>query len=60
MDFKRGVAPSGAIVPFGIMTADGTIAFQLRAGIVRESTFIGALRTLLAEARVYLGSAIAC
>jgi len=51
MDFKRGVAPSGAIVPFGIMTADGTIAFQLRAGIVRESTFIGALRTLLAEAR---------
>ena len=32
MDFRRGVAPSGAIVPFGIMTIDGTIAFQLRAG----------------------------
>jgi hypothetical protein len=51
MDFKRGAAPSGTVVPFGIMTTDGTIAFQLRAGVVRESTFIGALRTLFSEAR---------
>lgn len=51
MDFRRGVAPSGAVVPFGMMTTDGTIAYQLRTGVVREPTFTGALRTLLGEAR---------
>lgn len=46
-DFLRGVAPSGIFVPFGISLTDGTIAYQLRPGVVRETTFTSALQALL-------------
>lgn len=54
-DFARGVAQSGVVVPFGISTSDGTVAYQLRSGIVRETTFTGALQALLnADSGEYL------
>ncbi|MEU4602551.1 hypothetical protein AB0F43_06200 [Kribbella sp. NPDC023972] len=46
-DFVRGVAPSGVIVPFAVRLGDGLIAFQLRPGVVRTSSFTGALEALL-------------
>jgi hypothetical protein len=48
-DFKRGIAPSGVVIPFGVLTATGAIAYQLRSGLVRESTFTGALQALLSS-----------
>lgn len=46
-EFVYGAAPSGTVVPFAIRKSDLTIAFQLRAGVVRETTFTGALQDLL-------------
>lgn len=46
-EFVYGEAPSGTVVPFVIRKSDLTIAFQLRPGVVRETTFTGALRELL-------------
>lgn len=46
-DFVHGEAPSGVVVPFAIRKSDGVIAYQLRPGIVRETTFTGALEELL-------------
>lgn len=46
-DFVKGAAPSGTIVPFAIRLEDGLVAYQLRPGLVRESSFTGALQALL-------------
>ena len=46
-EFVYGAAPSGTVVPFTIRKSDLAIAFQLRAGVVRETTFTGALQDLL-------------
>jgi hypothetical protein len=45
-DFVHGEAPSGIVIPFVIRGTDGLIAYQLRAGVVREKTFTGALEDL--------------
>jgi hypothetical protein len=56
-DFVRGVAPSGVVVPFAIRLGDGLVAFQLRPGLVRTSSFTGALEALLNDpASEYLWS----
>jgi len=49
-DFVFGDAPSGYVVPFAIRKADGVIAYQLYPGIVRETTFTGAMTDLLNNA----------
>lgn len=49
-DFEYGEAPSGVVVPFVIQKSDGVIAFQLYPGVVRETTFTGALQQLLNDA----------
>lgn len=49
-DFEYGEAPSGIVVPFVIRKSDGVIAFQLYPGVVRETTFTGALQELLNKA----------
>lgn len=46
-DFVLGDAPSGTVVPFAVRKSDGRIVFQLYPGIVRETTFTGALEELL-------------
>lgn len=46
-DFVHGDAPSGYVVPFSFRKADGIIAYQLYPGVVRETTFSGALTDLL-------------
>ncbi len=46
-DFILGDAPSGVVVPFAARKMDGLIVFQLYPGIVRETTFTGALEDLL-------------
>ena len=49
-DFVYGEAPSGVVVPFVVRKLDGVIAFQLYPGVVRETTFTGALQDLLNSA----------
>lgn len=49
-DFVYGEAPSGVVVPFVVRKVDGVIAFQLYPGVVRETTFTGALQELLNDA----------
>lgn len=51
MDFVQGAAPSGVVVPFVIRTSDGVTVFQLRPGIIRFTTFTGALQALLNSAQ---------
>lgn len=46
-DFVHGEAPAGVVVPFAVRKVDGVISYQLRPGIVRETTFTGALEELL-------------
>ena len=46
-DFVSGEAPSGVVVPFAVRKSDGVIVYQLRLGLVRETTFTGALEELL-------------
>ncbi|WP_142271008.1 hypothetical protein [Mycobacterium sp. AT1] len=46
LDFVRGQAPSGVVVPF-VIAQDGLISYQLISGIVRDNSFIGALEALL-------------
>lgn len=46
-EFVHGEAPSGTVVPFAIRRSDLVIAFQLRTGVVRDTTFTGALQHLL-------------
>lgn len=46
-DFVFGDAPSGYVVPFSMRKSDGIIAYQLYPGVVRETTFTGALTELL-------------
>jgi hypothetical protein len=46
LDFVRGQAPSGVVVPFFI-SHDMVVSYQLIAGIVRINTFINALEELL-------------
>lgn len=48
--FVYGDAPSGYVVPFAIRKSDGVIAYQLYPGVVRETTFTGALTDLLNNA----------
>lgn len=50
-DFIYGEAPSGYVVPFVIRKSDGVVAYQLYPGVVRETTFTGALTALLNEAQ---------
>ncbi|MDN4474331.1 hypothetical protein QQX09_00525 [Demequina sp. SYSU T00192] len=46
-DFVHGEAPSGRVVPFILRKTDGLITYQLIPGVVRETTFTGALQALL-------------
>lgn len=48
-DFVRQGVPGGVIVPFAVAVDTSATAFQLRSGIVRPTTFTGALQSLLNE-----------
>lgn len=49
-DFVRHGVPGGVIVPFAVALDSSVVAFQLRSGVVRPTTFTGALQSLLNEA----------
>lgn len=56
-DFVRGGASSGVVVPLAINKHNGLVVYQLRPGVVRETSFTGALQALLnASSRTYLWS----
>lgn len=46
-EFVTEQVPGGVRVPFAIRLGDGLVAYQLRPGLVRESSFTGALEALL-------------
>lgn len=46
LEFVRGQAPSGLVVPF-LIAHDMVVSYQLISGIVRDNSFIGALEGLL-------------
>lgn len=52
-DFVHQATSSGVVVPFVLDTPTGDTAFQLRPGVVRATTFTGALQSLLNTSRVY-------
>jgi hypothetical protein len=49
-DFVLHGVPGGVIVPFAIALDTSVAAYQLRSGVVRPTTFTGALQSLLNEA----------
>lgn len=52
-DFRTDQASGGVIVPFVVNSESGVFAFQLRAGVVRPTTFAGAMRAMLNLSEVY-------
>lgn len=53
-DFIEKEVPSGHVVPFVVDTDNGLCSYQLFSGVVRETTFTGALQDLLnSGSRVY-------
>jgi hypothetical protein len=49
-DFEERALPSGVTSPFAIQAPDLRVAFQLRPGKIRPTTFTGALQALLNRA----------
>jgi hypothetical protein len=45
-DFRTQEASSGVVVPFAIRIPTGVVAFQLVSGVIRPTTFTGALQSL--------------
>jgi len=52
-DFRTEEASGGVIVPLTLSAETGVIAFQLRSGVVRPTTFTGALQGLLNQSQTY-------
>ena len=52
-DFVRGAAPSGAVVPFAIDLRTRSVVFQLVPGLVRPTSFTGALQSILNQNGTY-------
>lgn len=53
MDFRRGAAPSGAVIPFAVDVEQRRVGFQLVPGQVRTASFTGALESVLNLSATY-------